>query len=136
MDQFLQHKYFFDNGLQFECRQCGRCCTGDPGLVRVTPGEIEAISRYLGIVRSFFIKQYLYTCQESFCIREDEKGRCLFYQDGCRIYPVRPMQCRTFPFWFDNLRSEKKWRQIAAECPGIGSGRSYSKSEILDILNI
>lgn len=135
MDQFFQHRYFFDNGLQFECRQCGRCCTGDPGLVRVTPGEIKAISEYLGIARSLFIKQYLYPRREGFCINEDEGGRCLFYQDGCRVYPVRPMQCRTFPFWFDNLRSEKKWRQIAAECPGIGRGRLYSKFEILDILN-
>ena len=136
MDQFFQHRYFFDDGLQFQCRQCGRCCTGDPGLVRVTPGEIEAISKYLGLAQLFFIKQYLYLCREGFCINEDEKGRCLFYQDGCRIYTVRPLQCRTFPFWCDNLRSEKKWRQIAAECPGIGKGRFYSKSEILDIINI
>lgn len=136
MDQFFQHRYFFDDGLQFQCQQCGGCCTGDPGFVRVTPGEIEAISKYLGLAQSFFKKQYLYRCREGFCINEDEKGRCLFYQDGCRIYTVRPLQCRTFPFWCDNLRSEKKWRQIAAECPGIGKGRFYAKAEILDIINI
>jgi hypothetical protein len=53
-----------------------------------------------------------------------------------RIYPVRPLQCRTYPFWFQNLRSEKKWRLTGTACPGIGQGRRYSKDEILALLQL
>ncbi len=61
-------------------------------------------------------------------------GRCLFYDDGCSIYPVRPDQCKTYPFWFENLRSVKKWRRLSRECPGIGCGPLYSKDKILKIV--
>ena len=61
-------------------------------------------------------------------------GRCFFYEDGCRIYPVRPGQCSSYPFWFINLRSEKKWHSVSEECRGIGQGRLYSKKKILEIV--
>ena len=71
---------------------------------------------------------------QGYSIGEDEDGGCLFYKDGCTIHPVRPSQCITFPFWFENLRSSKKWRKMARECPGIGCGSLYSKEQILEIV--
>jgi Fe-S-cluster containining protein len=88
---------------------------------------------YLDIPVIAFIERYLYPFGCSYSIKEDEDGRCLFYQDGCRIYPVRPFQCKTFPFWFDILRSPKKWAKVSKKCPGIGCGRLYSKKEIIEI---
>ncbi len=32
-----------------------------------------------------------------------ENGDCVFWDDGCTIYPERPRQCRTFPFWGETL---------------------------------
>ena len=132
----IRHRsYFFDQGLFFECLRCGDCCTGDPGIVHVHQSEIKRIARFLSMAVSRFMEKYLDPCGENFSIREDQDGRCYFYQDGCAIYPVRPGQCQTFPFWFENLRSSKKWHQISRECPGIGRGRFFFKEQILEIVH-
>lgn len=123
--------YFFDQGLRFECQQCGQCCTGDPGTIFVGPDEVAPIAEYCRISEAGLIADYLYPFKDSYSIREDEKGRCLFFDNGCTIYDVRPLQCRTFPFWFDNLRSPVRWDRIQKQCPGIGRGKRYTKDEIM-----
>jgi len=134
MEKLYQRSYFFDQGICFECRQCGACCTGDPGTVYVNSDEIERIAEYFSVGVSDFIDGYLYPIKEGHSIKEHSDGRCLFYDNGCTIYPVRPEQCRTFPFWFENLRSSKKWKRTSDQCPGIGCGPRYSKVQILDIV--
>jgi len=126
--------YFFDAGICFECRQCGQCCVGEPGTIYVTKDEIASLAAHFQMSRAEFTERYLYPFKDSFSICEDPQGRCLFFDNGCTIYPLRPSQCRTFPFWFSNLRSESKWRRIEAACPGIGHGRRYSRDEILAIV--
>ena len=134
MNLLDQRSYFFDEGIRFECRRCGACCTGDPGVVCVNAEEIADIAAYLGMSVSQVVGMFLHPWENGHRIKEDGNGRCLFFTDGCRIYSVRPMQCRTFPFWFANLRSESRWNKIDRQCPGIGSGRRYTKDEILNIL--
>ncbi len=134
MKRIESRPYFFDRGIKFECLQCGGCCTGDPGVVYVTGHENEKIAEFLSLPPIHFIRKYLYPHKDGYSIDEDDSGRCLFYQGKCLIYPVRPLQCRTFPFWLDNLRSEKKWRQIENVCPGMGGGKVFTKGEILEIL--
>lgn len=130
-----QRPCFFDGGLDFACRQCGTCCTGEPGTVYVTADEIQAIAAFVGIPAEAFTRQWLFPFKDSYSIREEPNGNCPFYKDRCTIYPVRPLQCRTFPFWFANLRSEQCWAQTVARCPGIGSGRHYSRDEILSSIH-
>lgn len=134
MNPLDNRPYFFDAGIRFQCQRCGACCTGDPGVVRVSETEIAGMAAHLALPVSRVIETFLYPFEGGYSIREERDGRCLFFADGCRIYPVRPLQCRTFPFWFSNLRSETRWRQISRACPGIGRGRLFPKSEILDIL--
>jgi hypothetical protein len=134
MNQLDQRPYFFDAGIRFTCRRCGACCTGAPGIVRVSAKETEAIAVHLGEPLSLVIETYLTVWEDGYRIKEADDGRCLFFGDGCRIYPVRPTQCRTFPFWFRNLRSEARWKAIQKECPGIGNGQFYSKADILTLL--
>lgn len=125
--------YFFDRGLRFGCQQCGACCTGAPGTIYVSPDEIVSIAAHLQIRPRDLMDQFLYPYQDSHSIREDERGHCRFYLDGCAIYPARPFQCRSFPFWFCNLRSEARWNKIQRQCPGIGRGRHFTKEQILTI---
>jgi len=130
-----QRPYFFDAGIYFACRRCGACCTGDPGTVYVSDMEVNNLARHFKINTADFIRRYLYPFRDSYSIREDTQGHCLFFDNGCTIYNLRPRQCRTFPFWFENLRSENRWQKIASQCPGIGSGRLHSRQEILALLN-
>jgi Fe-S-cluster containining protein len=48
----------------------------------------------------------------------------------CGIYPVRPLQCRTWPFWDGNLASAENWNAAAKRCPGMNRGRRFGKAEI------
>ena len=78
---------------------------------------------YLNVPVISFIEKYLYPFGGNYSIKEEENGRCLLYRDGCRIYPVRPFQCKTFPFWFDILRSRKKWAKISTTSAIMGPAR-------------
>lgn len=129
-----RRSYFFDDGLRFACQRCGACCTGAPGIVRVTPAEIERIAIFSAMPAEELKTSYLTPWESGHRILEWPDGRCRFFDDGCRIYGVRPRQCRTFPFWFSNLRSESRWQSICRACPGIGKGRLFTKTEILDLL--
>ena len=40
----MSKKPWYADGLQFECTQCGDCCTGAPGYVWVNKSEIEALA--------------------------------------------------------------------------------------------
>lgn len=129
-------KYFFEKGIRFQCQRCGKCCTGEPGTVYVSKEEIKKIANYLEIKESIFKKHYLYPFRDSYSIKELSDGSCVFYsEDGCKIYPVRPMQCATYPFWLKNLRNENIWKEVEKECPGIGRGKVFSLQEIFKILD-
>ncbi len=135
MNKLYNRSYFFDQGIHFECQLCGLCCMGEPGIVYVTENEVAKIAKYLSKQVSSFIETYLLPFKVGYRIKEHADGRCFFYKNECVIYPVRPRQCATFPFWFENIRSPKKWRRVADECPGIGRGPLYSKEKILKIIN-
>jgi len=68
-------------------------------------------------------------------IEEPRTKDCVFLEPtgngrGCAIYPVRPNQCRTWPFWSHNLASPDDWNMAGVKCPGINRGRFYSFEEI------
>ena len=37
----------------------------------------------------------------------------------CIVYEARPIQCRTYPFWSQNMIGEAEWRAEASRCEGI-----------------
>jgi uncharacterized protein len=66
-------------------------------------------------------------------LTEYANGDCVYFDPkkrGCTIYPVRPKQCRTWPFWNSILSSEADWKGIQKGCPGAGNGRLVSLEEI------
>lgn len=86
----------------FQCRQCGTCCRW-PGFVRLEAGDPAAIAAFLGISSGDFIDRYATIAPNRAGLAlADRAGSdaCIFLtpQNRCAIYPVRPRQCRTFPF--------------------------------------
>ena len=49
---------------------------------------------------------------------------------GCTIYPVRPRQCRTWPFWESNVVTPEEWQRTCEICPGSGKGELIPVEEI------
>ncbi|MBD3344905.1 MAG: YkgJ family cysteine cluster protein [Chitinivibrionales bacterium] len=128
---------YLKNGLRFTCKQCGNCCTGEPGTVYVSESEINAIAGRLGLDPTAFKEQYCYPFRDSFSLREHPDGACVFYKSvgGCLIYPVRPSQCRTYPFWIKIIRNEKNWNNEKKACPGIGVGKLFTEETITGVVN-
>ena len=96
----------------------------------VEPTEIEALAKHLGFSVDSFGERYLRKVGRRYSLIEKPGGDCVFFDKGCSVYPARPTQCRTFPFWRSNLKSERAWDEIADECPGIGQGKLFPVEEI------
>jgi Fe-S-cluster containining protein len=125
-------------GLRFKCQQCGNCCSGAPGYVWVDRRTIERIAAFLGREEQWLGKKYLRRVGFRYSLTEKPNGDCVFlvHQDGrttCSIHPVRPAQCRAWPFWADNLRSRSKWEAAARDCPGMNQGRLHSLAVIEEL---
>jgi len=45
----------------------------------------------------------------------------------CLVYEARPAQCRTWPFWPENMNARAWDREVVAFCPGVGKGRRTRK---------
>jgi Fe-S-cluster containining protein len=130
-------------GLNFECVQCGRCCAGPTqGYIWVTRKEIELIANHLNETVSRLRQRFLKRIGLRTTIIEHPTTKdCIFLQKKngrrtCIIYPVRPSQCRSWPFWPNNLESSDTWDKAAQKCPGINRGKLYSCEEIEQIKKI
>jgi uncharacterized protein len=118
-------KYYERKPLRFACTGCGACCTGDASrYVEAGPVEQEKIRAFLDISRAWFRRRYLTPVDETTDGLRIAHGRCVFLSDHgrCRIYPVRPMQCRTYPWWPEVVESDASWRHEARRCEGINRG--------------
>ena len=73
---------------------------------------------------------------DRFSLIEKPGGDCIFWdkQAGCTVYPARPDQCRTWPFWPENVARRKDWEHVCEVCPGPGQGRVHTLAEIQNSL--
>ena len=125
---------WYKSGLQFECTVCGQCCTGGSGYVWVSQEEIDSIAAQMGLTPQMFEQVFVWTVRiQKRSLKEYPNGDCVLLSDQtrrCRVYSERPIQCRTWPFWSQNLVSPNTWKAIAATCPGCNRGKLYSLEEI------
>ena len=128
---------WYAEGLRFECSQCGNCCTGSPGYVWVTTDDMERIADFLKMNFDDFTRKFVRRVGMRFSLLEKFNYDCTFLkrENGksmCMIYSVRPMQCRTWPFWDDNLKSPAHWERASYTCPGMcaADGKKFELAEI------
>jgi len=90
----------------FQCRQCGNCCRGE-GFVRATEDEIMQMSAFLGISPEDFQSKYTRSSLfRGYWLAENPNKDCVFLEGNrCLVHPVKPTQCRIFPFGWKNLDS-------------------------------
>ena len=104
-------KPWYHKGLSFECTRCGNCCRnhGDYAFVYLTDPDVAAISAHLGLDRQVFLERYCCEHDGAVSLRTDSPA-CAFLQPDhrCAIYPVRPRQCATWPFWRENLKKARQ----------------------------
>ena len=116
--------------LRFRCTECGKCCAGRGGRVRVNDRELQDLADATNLSRAEFERSYTRAIVE-----EDAAGakkthlvlkqtpddrQCIFLNGSkCSVYKARPTQCRTFPWWPQHLVSDYDWRLAAKDCEGI-----------------
>jgi len=116
-----EYNYRFDPSA---CEACGgKCCRGESGYIWAKYQEIIDMAAYLEMTVEDFAVKYLRKVKHRYSLTEKQLGEedyaCIFFdekKERCGIYPVRPSQCRTFPFWEQFKQNEKEVRE---ECPGI-----------------
>ena len=93
------------------------------------------MARFLGLKVSEFRERYTRKVGGRTSLIEEPDGSCVFFAErGCRLYHSRPVQCRTFPFWFWIVARKGEWDEAARDCPGMNSGRRYTRQEIEELL--
>ena len=102
------------HGDESLCDGCTACCRW-PGDVFFPPDALSAVADCLEMDERDCADMF-------FVLSKDRKrlqtkptidGRCIFVgEHGCRVYPHRPKQCRTFPYTWQ--RPEKEFMD---ECP-------------------
>ena len=133
MRKIFAKQSWYAAGLAFECTGCGRCCAGpQEGYVWVYEDQIAEIAEYLEISETEMREKHVRKVGRRYSLVErKDNNDCIFLTPrSCIIYPVRPTQCRTWPFWPDNLASPDEWAMAGLRCGGINRGSVHSCDEI------
>jgi hypothetical protein len=132
--------YYKREVLRFGCTQCGACCTGGPDYqVWLEKDEPEIIREFLGVSRAWLYRRYMtHDSERESVLRSKNNGECVFLSgDGrCGVYPVRPRQCSTYPFWPEVVMTSRGWNREARRCEGINQGPPVPVKKIESILAI
>ncbi len=123
---------WYRDGLSFACTQCGHCCTTE-GYVWVDRHETRELADHLKLTLDEFGRRFLRRVGRRYALTDRSDGACVFWDDGCTVYAARPRQCRTFPFWKENVLTDAAWREVAGSCEGVGEGRLYLLGEIEEL---
>lgn len=132
-----RNRDWYKGGLKFHCIGCGDCCCGEPGYVWANKAEIKAMADALDLDVEEFERQCVRAVGIRKSLTERPGGDCILLDEEtrkCRVYDVRPRQCRTWPFWPSNLTSPAAWVEAAQRCPGCNHGRLYTDEEIREII--
>lgn len=113
----------YNGKMRFRCQQgCTTCCK-NKGFVYLTESDTASIAKFLGVSIASFEQQRVYRTKHLLRLRMLRGSKCPFLgAQGCSIHPVKPTQCRLFPFWPELLDDKKEWIKTAEWCPGIGKG--------------
>lgn len=151
------------DGFSFSCQACGQCCKGfDTGEIFLFKKDVKRIFKHYDLRTSHEKEEFALThfkiIEDSF--KSKQKGtkkqlrkrfytlglkiiahpndRCIFLNDDdrCSIYPIRPFQCRSYPFWRIVLTDEEEFEAHRKECLALQKkeGRIYSPGKIITAL--
>jgi Fe-S-cluster containining protein len=131
----MEKELFYADGLKFSCKRCSSCCRYDQGFVFLTEKDLKKLSFALKTDENSVINSY---CRwvtdrkgdEVLSLKEKSNKDCILWDEGCIVYPERPVQCASFPFWDYIIASKQGWEIAAGSCPGMNSGELHTRSEI------
>lgn len=89
----------------------------------LTEKDLRQAADFVGMSAVAFETKYVIRFGHLLRFRKPLDTQCHFLTaGGCSIHPVKPTQCRLFPFWPELVESRAAWRETGRSCPGIGKG--------------
>ncbi|MGM0567884.1 MAG: YkgJ family cysteine cluster protein [Elusimicrobiota bacterium] len=105
--------------IEFKCRLCGACCRQE-GYVFIEKKEAQEIASFMGMPENDFLKRFCHSYEGRLRLKGDYNKPCILLKEGkCLVYEKRPSQCRTFPYWGENLNMPKRMKDISLFCRGL-----------------
>jgi Fe-S-cluster containining protein len=108
---------------RFACQPgCTKCCDVR-GFVYITENDLRRMAEYVGLSAQAFETQYVVRFKQLLRLRKPRRSQCHFLtEQGCSVHPVKPVQCRLYPFWPELVEERANWEAERKMCPGIGKG--------------
>jgi Fe-S-cluster containining protein len=110
--------------IGFKCTGCGNCCSGSSGYIWLNKQEQINISKKLNLPLKKFLEKYTFIAENKISLKEIKKKEndywCIFLEKNkkCKIYDVRPHQCKSYPYW-KNVVDDKNYLEfVLQDCPG------------------
>ena len=125
-----------EDHFRFRCTACGNCCRG-PGSVYFTKTDLTNIDRFLNLRTADErreLRDKIVQREENGYYVHRAGGACYFLDahGRCTVYPVRPLQCSTFPFWPSTFASRQDLEDVIVACPGTMAAADQNDPEALD----
>jgi len=128
---------WYEDGLPFSCTACGNCCksNGEYSHVYLREEEIAPMAEHLGLEPVELLRRHLVVKDGWISLRPD-LPQCEFLtpEGRCGVYPVRPVQCRTWPFWDVNLKPGVWQKEVNSICPGSREGGPVHDADTVDAI--
>ncbi|MBZ5639289.1 MAG: YkgJ family cysteine cluster protein [Acidobacteriia bacterium] len=127
---------WYAEGLRFACLpDCGKCCTrhGEYDFVYLDPDDVVRLAAHLHLDGESFLEKHAAEDDGYVILRMDGPSCPFLRGTACSVYEARPTQCRTFPFWRENVRSRTAWERLRDFCPGIGEGDLHGVATIRSV---
>ena len=100
---------WWNQGVRFECQQSGNCCTsrGQYGYVYLTRKDRKNLAEFFKMTTREFTKMYCARTDGYYHLVENGSPDCIYLSEKkCTVYEARPTQCRTWPFWPENMSAK------------------------------
>ncbi|MFT4648294.1 MAG: Fe-S-cluster containining protein [Glaciecola sp.] len=124
---------WYRDGLSFSCTACGNCCksNGDYSHVYITPPEIQILAAFLDMGEAEFQAKHVKET-DGWSTLNMPGPKCEFLDESglCSVYEARPKQCRTWPFWEENLRPGVWQGPMKEICPGLDTGPHHTADQV------
>ena len=117
-------KPWYSHGVRFECQpECGKCCDQPGGVVFLAKHDAERLAKHHDMeVQSWLDRDCTRSQNGRYVLRSrEDDGICIYLNEdkSCSVYKAKPDQCSAFPWWNENMVSNRSWHKTVQLCPGL-----------------
>ena len=106
----------------FRARGAGPVARVHRGTSGFRPKRSTRLAEFRGETVEQFAAKFVRRVEDRYSLIEKPGGDCIFWdkQAGCTVYPARPVQCQTWPFWPENVETPEDWDHVRDDLPRLG----------------